>query len=151
MARSDAPDDLDWEGTMLITKTRRLLWVLAPLILFAACGQSESRGSAKDEPGDDGALTAEYFLGPWCLRSVGLYGQGTEQNVPYVFQEDGSLEFQAGPEARVQTGGVWRVEGDRLYLEARPLLGALNVTDHSRDHFVIDFTAKYRFERGGCG
>lgn len=134
-----------------IARIGKLLWATALVCAVSGCDGNESEEPETTEPSNGSALTADYFHGTWCLRSVGAYGQGGELNVPYVFRDDGSLQFQTRPEATVQTGGVWRVEDGGLYLEAGPLLGTLDVKEGSQDHFVIDFTALYRFERGDCG
>lgn len=125
---------------------------LASLLLASGCGNAESDTAPEpvSTPQTTATLTTDYVRGTWCLIDVSMMGTVTDMNENYAFEEDGNLYYQTGSTTQKRTRGKWRIEGDRLFVDAGFLTGSIKVKEIGPDHFILNHTWLYRFERGSC-
>lgn len=101
-------------------------------------------------------ITRSYLTGQWCYAYIeaGFSGdkQRDEQNITYLFNEDGSLLYQNNPTTPVEKEGSYDLDEGKL-----TILPALRFLPHEiysvdEDRFVLgNSVTQLAFTRGACG
>jgi hypothetical protein len=133
--------------------------VMTAALLVSACDNTEIPAATQASQPTEKSRTAKasttpnakYITGAWCLTKISVMSSvKSNPNIPYIFNEDGTLQYQTSSDARIKYDGSWKVDGDRLFLMARPLMGSLEIRNIEPNSFVLDFTVQYMFQRGPC-
>lgn len=97
-----------------------------------------------------GALTAEDLAGIWCYSHYEAGGEREDQNITYVFNSDGTLQYNNTPGAPTDKPGTYSIDGDSIEIE--PTFAVFNLTVKSReeDRFVLSGLGEHVFARGEC-
>lgn len=97
-----------------------------------------------------GALTAEDLAGTWCYSHYEAGGEREDQNITYVFNSDGTLQYNNTPGASTDKPGTYSIDGDGMEIEPTFAVFNLTVKSQEEDRFVLDGLGKHVFVRGEC-
>ena len=138
---------------------------LSLLLSGVACGSGEGNGApapdratASSTPSSGGAggegrekLSPAYLAGPWCYRYYETGGERSDEQIDYVFREDGTLLYQNTTGSAIDREGAWTLESGQLSIgpsiwviskDVHRVEDARLVLGHERLQVV--------FERGTC-
>ncbi|HET8818698.1 MAG TPA: hypothetical protein VFM73_04070 [Xanthomonadaceae bacterium] len=97
------------------------------------------------------AIDAAYLAGPWCFAYYEAGGERSDENIDYVFRNDGTLLYQNNSGSAIDREGSWTLAADELAVG--PAVWAISKRIHSvaKDRFVLgnDYT-QVVFQRGAC-
>ena len=95
-------------------------------------------------------LTTDYLIGPWC-HSYSLSGnEKINENLNYVFQNDGTYSHQGSSHSKkLKHGFKYEILPGKLKLQGFP--GNLEVKSVEEDELVLKYFVDLYFIRGECG
>lgn len=114
---------------------------LALLLALTGCGENANHGAVNAEsladprtlpvPGMNASsgISAEYLAGPWCYLHYQAGRERSEEQIDYVFNEDGTLLYQNNPTTPVDRKGIWKLEDGQLSIG--PSLWTVTTEIHS--------------------
>jgi hypothetical protein len=142
--------------------TRHSICLLAFLVTATttACGnESDSPAPVRSETKqntDEGAsqgatLTPGYLEGRWCYAYIDFGGQRENVGTEYVFNPDGTLEYQVNSLSGKMDSGSYSIEGGQIEIRPTMVMFDLMIHDVAENEFVLDaMGGKHHFLRGEC-
>jgi hypothetical protein len=99
----------------------------------------------------EGELTADYLEGRWCYADIDFGGQTEAVAVEYVFNMDGTLEYQVSSTSERMAPGTWAIADGQLEIKPALVFFDLVIADVADDRFELDaMGGRHRFLRGAC-
>jgi hypothetical protein len=101
---------------------------------------------------DAATLTPDYLEGRWCYADIDFGGQVEDVAVEYVFNIDGTLEYQNSSMSDRMNSGTWAVADGKIEIKPSLVFFDLVIREVGDDAFVLEaMGGKHRFLRGACG
>jgi hypothetical protein len=110
---------------------------------------------AKSDPVQSSAqpgarISAEYLVGPWCYRGFTSGDFFQEQNINFIFHEDGTLLYQNSERDEIDRPGSWSINGDAVSVMPIFMSLAYKLKTVEPDKFVLSGMGDHIFTRGSC-
>jgi len=96
------------------------------------------------------ALSPDYLAGPWCYSHYQAGDQREDQNINYVFNQDGTLLYQNNPSTPVEKPGTWSPDGDAISIKPTFMMFNFKLKSQTENQFVLDAFGDHVFLRGEC-
>jgi hypothetical protein len=96
-------------------------------------------------------LTPEYLEGRWCYSHIDFGSQREEVGTEYVFNVDGTLEYQVSSRSDNMGSGNYSIESGQLEIRPTMVMFDLMIDQVDDEAFVLDaMGGKHHFLRGEC-
>ena len=135
----------------MIAKRQNLYLSIFLLIAAMAAFGGASDTHATEHGETSHMLTPEYLEGRWCYAYIDLGGQREEVGTEYVFNVDGTLEYQVSSRSDNMDAGSYSIENGQLEIRPTMVMFDLMIDTVGDDEFVLDaMGGKHHFLRGEC-
>ena len=95
-------------------------------------------------------LTPGYLHGEWCLKSVKYPDKVEQENINWLFKQDGIFAYQRSKYSdEIKPSGTWDIKGNKLEITRYPGKHQ-DVELVNQDKFVFKWFGDLQVERGGC-
>jgi hypothetical protein len=121
--------------------------LVAAIVAFGTVGDSQASEHSRSTP----PLTPEYLQGRWCYAHIDFGSQREEINIEYLFNLDGSLEYQVNSDSDRMKPGSYSIGDGNIDIRPTMLMFDLRVERVEANTFVLEaMGGKHYFLRGDC-
>lgn len=129
------------------------MYLMVVAMLGTACSGNDVPSGPPAQASTAGNLeiSADYLAGQWCYLYYDAGGERSEENIDYVFSEDGTLMYQNNSDSPVDRPGHWKLDGNALSVGPAVWMVAKTVHSVDEDRFALaNGSVQAVFARGVC-
>lgn len=95
-------------------------------------------------------ISPSYLAGTWCYSHYEAGSEREDQNITYIFNEDGTLLYQNASGSSVDKQGAYEFNDGVLRIKPALMFFKFTVKEQSPDRLVLDSLGEHVFLRDEC-